>query len=54
MQNAIIPCEHRWQYFVAVESRAIRVRKCEHCGRRDVIPVVLAPLPARSEKRLSA
>jgi hypothetical protein len=40
-------CEHRWRYFVHVESRAVRVRECERCHRRGVIPTDLAPLPRK-------
>jgi len=45
MENSLGPCEHRWVYFVNLEARAIRVRECERCGRRAVIPAKLAPLP---------
>ena len=31
-------CEHRWRYFVNVQARAIRVRECERCGKRAIIP----------------
>jgi hypothetical protein len=51
MRNSI--CEHRWRYFVNVEARAVRVRECEHCGKRGVIPTMLEPLP-RGAERLSA
>ncbi|MCK6563865.1 MAG: hypothetical protein L6Q80_03825 [Dehalococcoidia bacterium] len=50
------PCEHRWRYFVNVDSRSIRVRECEHCGRRAVVPTQMAPMPRPKylEPRLSA
>lgn len=56
MQEHTGPCEHRWRYFVNVESRSIRVRECEHCGRRAVIPTQLEPMPRLryAEPRLSA
>jgi hypothetical protein len=38
-------CEHRWRYFVHLQSRTIRVRECEHCGKRAIVPVQLEPLP---------
>lgn len=38
-------CQHSWRYFVHVDSRAVRIRECEHCGRRAVVPTELAPLP---------
>ena len=41
------PCEHRWTYFVNVQSRAIRVRECERCHRRAIVPTQLEPLPRR-------
>ena len=47
-------CEHKWRYFVNVEARAIRVRECERCGRRAVIPTHLEPLPRGAADRLSA
>jgi hypothetical protein len=40
-------CEHRWRYFVHVESRAVRVRECERCHRRGVVPTQLSPLPRK-------
>jgi hypothetical protein len=40
-------CEHRWRYFVHLESRAVRVRECERCGRRGVVPTQLSPLPRK-------
>ncbi len=45
MEQQSSKCEHRWRYFVNVESRAVRVRECERCGRRAVIPTQLDPLP---------
>ncbi|MEO6398369.1 MAG: hypothetical protein ABIP13_07860 [Tepidiformaceae bacterium] len=48
------PCEHRWRYFVNIQSRAVQVRECEHCGRRGVVPTELAPLPRTSPEKLSA
>ncbi|MBE7519853.1 MAG: hypothetical protein HS107_11485 [Thermoflexaceae bacterium] len=56
MEDHIGPCEHRWRYFVNVDSRSIRVRECERCGRRAVVPTHLAPLPRPKylEPRLSA
>jgi hypothetical protein len=49
-------CEHQWRYFVNVQSRAVRVKECERCGRRMAIPVELAPLPRTraAAERLSA
>lgn len=41
-------CEHRWRYFVHVASRAVRVRECENCGKRGVIPMELSPLPRKA------
>lgn len=38
-------CEHHWRYFVDVRSRSVRVKECERCGRRGVVPMELAPLP---------
>ena len=40
-------CEHRWRYFVNLQSKAVRVRECEHCGKRAIIPTNLEPLPRR-------
>lgn len=48
-------CEHRWRYFVHLASRSVRVRECEHCGRRSVVPTALSPLPRiKSVERLNA
>ncbi|MGE5596897.1 MAG: hypothetical protein ACM3S1_12800 [Hyphomicrobiales bacterium] len=41
-------CEHRWRYFVHIESRAIRIKECERCGWRSVVPTRLEPLPRRT------
>ncbi|MGI8925477.1 MAG: hypothetical protein ACR2HN_02375 [Tepidiformaceae bacterium] len=39
-------CEHRWRYFVHVDSRAVRARECERCGHRAAItPSVATPEP---------
>lgn len=54
METTSGTCEHRWRYFVNVQARAIRVRECEHCGRRAVIPTVLEPLPRQRAEKLSA
>jgi hypothetical protein len=40
-------CEHRWRYFVNVQSKAVRIRVCERCDRRAVVPTVIEPLAAR-------
>lgn len=49
------PCEHRWRYFVNLESRSVKVRECEHCGHRAIVPTELAPLPRpRKPEKLSA
>jgi hypothetical protein len=37
-------CEHRWRYFVNIETRAVRVRECERCRQRSVLPAPLAVL----------
>ncbi|MEO9256527.1 MAG: hypothetical protein ABI305_13390 [Tepidiformaceae bacterium] len=47
MEQHISRCEHRWRYFVNLESRAVRVRECERCKRRSLIPTHLEPLPRR-------
>ena len=47
-------CEHRWRYFVNVQARAIRVRECERCGKRAIIPTQLEPLPRPKPERLPA
>jgi len=47
-------CEHRWRYFVNLQTRAVRIRECEHCGKRAVVPTVLEPLPRTPAERLSA
>ncbi|GMV84307.1 MAG: hypothetical protein AMXMBFR80_01650 [Dehalococcoidia bacterium] len=47
-------CEHRWRYFVNVEARAIRVRECERCGKRAVVPTRLDPLPRERVTRVGA
>lgn len=47
-------CEHQWRYFVHVATRAVRVKECERCGKRCVLPARLAPLPTvgrRAEQR---
>ncbi len=44
-------CEHRWRYFVNLQSKAVRVRECEHCGKRAIVPTNLEPLP---RQKLSA
>ena len=51
METKIGGCEHRWRYFVNVQARAVRVRECERCGKRGIIPTMLEPLP---RERLSA
>lgn len=45
MEHPPAACEHRWRYFVHIESRAVRIRQCERCGRRAVVPTRLEPLP---------
>jgi hypothetical protein len=45
MEKLISGCEHRWRYFVDVPSRSVRVKECERCGRRGVVPMELAPMP---------
>jgi hypothetical protein len=45
METISTGCEHRWRYFVNVASKAVRVRECESCHRRAIIPVHLGPLP---------
>jgi hypothetical protein len=47
MDSPIAGCEHRWRYFVNVESRAVRIRECEKCHRRGAVPLKLEPLPRR-------
>lgn len=56
MEEHTGPCEHRWRYFVHVASRSVRVRECERCGRRSVIPTQLAPLEGSraARERLTA
>lgn len=44
-------CEHQWRYFVHVASRSVRVRACERCGRRGVVPTDLSPLPRKGVPR---
>jgi hypothetical protein len=47
METTSGPCEHRWRYFVHMESRAVRLRECERCHRRGVVPTRLSPLPRK-------
>jgi hypothetical protein len=47
-------CEHRWRYFVNLQAKAVRVRECERCGKRGVIPTLLEPLPRGKSEKLSA
>ena len=54
METRTGTCEHRWRYFVNVQARAVRVRECERCGKRAVIPTQLEPLPRPRPERLSA
>jgi hypothetical protein len=58
METHTASCEHRWRYFVNVESRAVRVRECERCHRRAIVPTRLDPLPRQrigdGAERLSA
>lgn len=58
METQIAGCEHRWRYFVNVESRAVRIRECEKCHRRAAVPLKLEPLPRHraisTSERLSA
>jgi len=54
MEHHFGNCEHRWRYFVDVQARAIRVRECERCGKRAVVPAKLEPLPRRHPERLTA
>lgn len=53
MQQQPGPCEHRWRYFVNMENRGVRVRQCEHCAHRVVVPTRMEPLSAvlNPEKR---
>ena len=53
MEMHVGNCEHRWTYFVNVQAKAVRVRECERCGKRAVVPTVLEPLP-RQKERLTA
>ncbi len=55
METTSRPCEHHWRYFVHVASHSVRVRECERCGRRGVVPTELSPLPhKRFRDKLSA
>jgi len=47
-------CEHRWRYFVNVQSRAVRLRQCERCGTRDLVARRAALIPEAVADRLSA
>ena len=47
-------CEHRWRYFVNLAAKAVRVRECERCGKRGIIPTKLDPLPGDRAAKLSA
>lgn len=54
MENRHPHCEHRWRYFVHVASRAVRVRECEICGKRGVIPTRVEPLPRKGPRETVA
>ncbi|MBI2766207.1 MAG: hypothetical protein HYX53_09880 [Chloroflexi bacterium] len=56
MEQQHAGCDHHWRYFVHIESRAVRVKECELCGRRSAIPTQLAPLPrpVRRDERATA
>lgn len=38
MENLSSSCDHRWRYFVHVQSRAVRGRECERCGLKSLMP----------------
>ncbi len=48
------PCQHHWRYFVDTRSNAIRIRECERCGKRGVVPTELAPLPREHRREVPA
>jgi hypothetical protein len=54
MESQPGPCEHRWRYFVNVQSRAVRVRECERCRKRAMVPTALEPLPRSRQDRIPA
>ncbi|WP_322819696.1 hypothetical protein [Tepidiforma sp.] len=54
MERTSGPCNHAWRYLVDLRTRAIRIRECEKCGRRSVVPVELAPLPTAPRLQDSA
>lgn len=35
MNETLDRCEHRWNYYVAVASHAVRIRRCERCGEEQ-------------------
>jgi hypothetical protein len=50
-QNPAQECVHSWTYFVNLESRAIRVRRCEKCGLKDYLPSKAEPEKAGTARR---
>lgn len=54
MELTVGTCEHRWRYFVNVQARAVRVKECERCGKRAIIPTRLEPLPRTRPEKLTA
>ena len=54
MKEDMAICEHRWRYYVNLASKAVRVRVCERCGRRALVPTHLEPLPRKRREAISA
>ncbi|HET7737604.1 MAG TPA: hypothetical protein VFK32_03435 [Tepidiformaceae bacterium] len=49
-------CDHRWRYFVNIQSQAVRQRRCERCGTRSAFETAMnvhIPDPAPAEKQLA-
>ena len=51
-ERATQPCSHRWQYYVDVQSRKVRSRRCERCGAEQALS--RRPAEVARKQRLSA
>ena len=54
MKQQSDPCEHRWRYYVNLESRAVRLRQCERCQRRAIVSSGATLTVDREPQKLSA
>ena len=54
MENLSSTCDHRWRYFVDVQSRSVRHRVCERCGLKSGLALVAPAAQPVLVERLSA